>query len=89
MLRERHGRVVAGLDQQAAQQILDTDVGVHFDEHARAAHAPRFLADVCAIVESDAARLKRAEHDVGRHELREARRRELLVGALAESTRRS
>ena len=60
VLGERHGRVVAGLDQQAAQQILDADVGVHLDEHPRAARAPGLLADVRAIVESDAARLRSA-----------------------------
>ena len=80
VLREGDGRIVAGLDQEPAQQILDTDLGVDFDEHARAAHAPRPLADARAVVEPNAAGLQSAEHDIGRHELREARRRKLVVG---------
>ena len=48
--RERDRGVVAGLDDQAAQQVLDPDLAVHVEEHRRgvgvgAAGAPGVLGD--------------------------------------------
>src|SRR3546814_5170950 len=52
-LGDRDGRVVAGLDDDAVDQVLDTDTLADLDEHLRSALAPRLLAYRKRVVERE------------------------------------
>ena len=84
---EHHRGVVAGLDDQPAQQVLDPHPALHREKHRRAvrvrpALAPGLLGDVVKVVEMKAALLQLAKDDLRRQELRGRGRRRRLVGVL-------
>ena len=78
-----------GLDDDAANEILDADARPEGGEHRRAAGrraalAPCRLADDELLIELQAAVAERAEDHRHRHQLRHARRRHAGIGVLLE-----
>ena len=83
-----HAGVVARQHDHALDQVLDRDLAAELDEHARAAHVARPLADAKARVELQAAGRDLLEGDVDRHHLRHRRGMHRLVGILEQQHRR-
>ena len=82
-------RVVAGLDDDAAQEIGQFDAAVELGEHRRAARTgaaapPGVLGHRELRVDIDPALLHLVEHDLDRHDLGHAGRGGELVGVLLE-----
>ena len=87
VLGHRYCRIVAGLNDHAAQQILEFHRRAFADEHRRlllfgCRVFPRIHADRHVVGEMDAARLDFARGDVAGHDLRQARRRHALIDVL-------
>ena len=86
-LGEHDRRIVARLDGEAADQVLDADLAFDVEEHrgrmaVPAAGAPRVLGNVIGIIEVQAPGVKLVEHRLGGHQLRHLRRLHRLVGVL-------
>ena len=91
-LRERDRRVVAGLNDQAAQQIVDAHLAVDVEKHrrpvrVRAAGAPGVFGDRELVVEMQASFLQLVEHDLRGQQLDGRGRRHRFVGVLLEQHR--
>lgn len=74
-LRERHRRVVAGVDQQPVQQLIDGNLLARRNEHPRTAGAPGRHADRHRLVQLQRAVRDRLVGQVGCHQLGETGRR--------------
>ena len=81
---ERHSSVVAGLDDQAMQQVVDRDRGRRIDEHLRAApiDLPCPNRDVDHLLQVEPLFLDRREGQVGGHDLDQRRRLNAHVSVL-------
>ena len=66
---QRHGRVVARLDDHALDQVVDGDLHLGVDEHARAGHLPGAFADREALLERDFLGAQRVKHQIAGHQL--------------------
>ena len=91
-LGERDAGVVARLDDDAAQKVVDLHPAVDRREHAggarrRAARAPGVLADDDFIVERDIALLDLVEHELGGHQLGERSGIDQFVGGTSRTGR--
>ena len=91
-LGDRDRGVVAGLDDDAAQEVGELDAVVELREHRRAAGraaapAPGVLGDHELAVEIEPALLDLVEDDLDRHGLGRARGRDELVRCLLEQDR--
>ena len=75
-----HRCVVARLDDDAVQKLVDADRLARLDEHPRALGLPRTLRYLHHLRWRDGFRADRAERDVGGHQLRQRRRIAALVG---------
>ena len=89
---QRDAGIVAGLDDGAAQQVLDADLAVELGIHGRgvrrrAALAPGILADREFVGELEPALLELVEDVFDRHQLGEARREDQLIGRCARRAR--
>ena len=88
-LGDDDGRVVAGIDEQALQQLVDLDTAASFREHAGAAGIRVALGGSVGgnrevVVELELARREQAEHDFGGQNLGCRGRRHAGVGILLE-----
>ena len=79
--------VVAGLDDDAADEVFDRDPRVDADEHLRAAHPPRFFAHRKGVGQLQPAVGQTLEQHVQRHQLAHRGRRRGNVGVLLEQHR--
>ena len=79
-LSQRDTRIVSRLNDDALEQILDGHLLSHLDEHFRAAHLPRLLADGNQIVYLELAVRELCQGHVHSHHLGETRRFHRLVG---------
>ena len=91
-LGQRDRRVVAGLDDEAAEQVLDAHLAVDVEEHRRpvrmgAAGAPGVFRHLKLVVEIQPAFLQFVKDDLGGQHLGGRRRRHRLVGVLFEQDR--
>ena len=92
-LGERDRRVVARLDDQALQEVVDAHLAVNVQKRRRAvavaaAGAPGIFGDVELVVEMQPPFLELAEDDLGGHQLdRGGAPGHRLVGALLEQHR--
>src|SRR3546814_10374855 len=77
-------RVVAGLDDDAVDQVLDTDTLADLDEHLRSALAPRLLAYRKRVVERETAVLEPRKQHVDGHHLGHRRRFHQLIRILRQ-----
>ncbi|MNC35961.1 hypothetical protein D3C75_844610 [compost metagenome] len=84
VLGHRDAGVVAGLDDDAVQQVAQGHLGADLDEHPRAAGAPGVLADGDQVLLADLALADLQGGDVGGHQLGQAGRRQALVAALLD-----
>ena len=71
--------IVARLNDDAMQQIVDRDLRVDLDEHPRAAGTPGLLAHRDHVAVADLTLLDFQGGDVGGHQLGQARWRQALV----------
>ena len=76
--------VIAGLDNNAAQQISDADAGIDFDKHLGAALFPGLLADRQGVFHIERAVLQPLEHHGNGHQLAHGGWRHKLVGILLQ-----
>ncbi|MNO73923.1 hypothetical protein D3C76_649010 [compost metagenome] len=84
MLGDRDAGVVAGLDDDAVQQIVEADLGADLDEHARTTGTPGVFADRYRIVLTDLAATDFQGRDVGRHQLGQAGWGQTLVAVVLD-----
>jgi hypothetical protein len=87
--RDGDGRIVAGLDEQAAQEVPDRDTRMQLGVHGRTpgrrpASPPGVLRDLEFLVLAEPARLELVEDVFRRHQLGHGSRMERLVGRLFE-----
>src|SRR6202035_4935637 len=80
--RENYASIVAGLNDNALQQIIYRDAAADRHEHLRALEAPSTLADRKLVGECGTTLLQYAEDDIGRHNLAHRGRWYAFVGAL-------
>ena len=86
-LGERNTCVVAGMDDDALDQVGDLHPAMNGGEHGRAAGrrpalAPGIRADDELFLQGEVAFLDLVEDNLRRHQLGEARRRNELIGVL-------
>jgi hypothetical protein len=81
-LGQHEAGVVAGLDDDAPDQVLDLHPRVDLHEHLGAAHLPGVAADRQLVGQRQLARLDLLEHDVHRHDLAHRGGRQAAVGVL-------
>ena len=82
-LGERNGCIIARLDNHAQDQFFHRHDLADFDEGARPFRAPGVFADRHGLIQLQLSRGELLEHDVGRHQLRQARRvhpRDCILG---------
>lgn len=84
MLGQGDAGVVAGLDDDAMQQVAHRDLAADLDEHPRTAGAPGMFADGDQVVLADAAGLDLLGGDVGGHQFGQAGRRQALVAVVLD-----
>ena len=68
-----------GLNNNAAQQILNTDLGIHVDEHFGAFHTPGFFTDVDLVSQFKIAIDNLFDGYVGSHNFGQTGRRQGLI----------
>jgi hypothetical protein len=81
---EHDAGIVAGLDDDTAQQVLDADFRADLDEHLRAAHTPGLLADGQLVLERQPPILQGLEDQVDGHDLAHGCGRHGVMGVLLE-----
>ncbi|MNI21041.1 hypothetical protein D3C73_745430 [compost metagenome] len=79
VLGERDAGVVARLDDDAVQQVADSDLRTHLDEHPRTTGAPGVFADGHRVVFTDLATTDFQGRNVRGHQLGQAGRWQTLV----------
>jgi hypothetical protein len=82
VLGQRDAGIVAGLDDHPLEQRLDVDLLADLDEHPRALHAPRLLADGDLVGQRQVAGADLVQHRVDGHDLGDAGRLDRVVDAL-------
>jgi hypothetical protein len=82
--REHDASIVARLNDDAAQEVLDAHPVADMHEHLRALHAPSLLADRQRVIELQLAMLELVEHHVERHQLAHRSGRDRFVRRLLE-----
>ena len=79
--------IIARLDDDASDEVLDRDLAVDVDEHLRALGRPRLLRNMERVGELEVAPLQRVEQHVDGHQLAHRRRLELLAAELVVENR--
>ena len=74
--------VITGLNNNATQQILNTDLGIHVDKHFGAFHTPGFFTDVDLVSQFKIAINNLFDGNVGSHNFGQAGRRQGLIRIL-------
>jgi hypothetical protein len=83
-LRQHDAGIVAGLDDYAAQKVLDLHAVADMHEHLRALHAPGPFADRQRILELELAMLQFFKHQIERHQLADGCRRNRVIRGLLQ-----
>ena len=79
MFGQRHTGIIAGLDNDTLEQLLDSDLLVHLDKHARAFHAPSFLADHDEVAHLDVAFVYLVGNHISGHHLGQTGRLHMFI----------
>ena len=82
MFRNSNAGVITGLNNNAAEQILNTDLGIYVDKHLGAFHTPGFFTDVYLVSQFQIAINDLFDRDIGSHNFSQAGGRQRLISIL-------
>ena len=82
VFRNSNAGVITGLNNNAAEQILNTDLGIHVDKHLGAFHTPGFFTDVYLVSQFQIAIDDLLDSNIGSHNFSQAGRRQGLISIL-------